>query len=49
MGQQQIPPFLVFVCPLGCKDRCPKKWKNRFIDHAIFCLCKCHNDNKDLK
>ncbi|MGI9012486.1 MAG: hypothetical protein ACR2F1_15050 [Nitrososphaeraceae archaeon] len=44
---KQIPPFEVYSCPLGHNDMCPKKWKNRYIDHIIICYCNCH-DSKEV-
>ena len=49
MSKFQIPPFLVYSCPIGHDEKCPRKWSNRYIDHHILCLCKCHKGLEDLK
>ena len=49
MSQQPIPSWEVYACPLGCNEKCPKRWKNRFIDHDILCVCECHSHNSELK
>ena len=44
-----LPPWEVYDCPIGHNDLCPKKWRNKYINHQILCLCKCHKlDKKGL-
>jgi hypothetical protein len=48
--QGQISPFLVYACPFGHGDLCPRNWSTRYAKNEIICLCFCHkNRKKDLK
>jgi hypothetical protein len=46
LNQSQASTFEVYVCPIGHKDLCLQKWKNKFIDHWIICKCPCHSSGK---
>jgi len=42
-----FPTWEIDVCPIGHKDLCAKKWKNRHLEHYISCICKCHMNKKE--
>ena len=50
MSQLKIlPPWEIYPCPMGCDDKCPRRWSNCYIHHDILCICKCHIDSNVIQ